>query len=113
MRFGERIVEGERLDCGGLCLRDRFLRRERPDVEGEAERQITVCQPAVRSSVAWMLLDRLVEVADGSVDRFFRPLAPEIAALDVQLVGLGIDFASAREAGLFFWCERDSNLPCD
>jgi hypothetical protein len=59
-----------------------------------AEKQIRVRQPRVRQREAAVPLDRPLEAFDRLEERVLRPLVPEEASLEVQLVG--VDHVGAR-----------------
>ncbi len=88
-------VELQRLQRGRLCLVERLdpIR---------AEQQVRVGQPGVGERVLRVLFDRVLEVLDRLLVAGDRALVPVIAALQVQLVRLGVFGVAPRGALLLF-----------
>src|SRR5262249_42870267 len=61
-----------------------------------------VRQSTVRCRIPWILVDRLLKIANRFVHGALGPLHPEIPSLEIELVSLRIDLAATGESRMLF-----------
>ena len=87
VRFGECVIQRQRLYCRFFCLWHRFVRR------GEiVKRQgnVGIRQAGVAESEIRIALDALLEVLDRVFDSVRRALVPKITAAQVGIISLNV-----------------------
>ena len=109
MSFGEAVVD---LQCSQRCRRCllRRLPRRQCGIWSKQKQTISVGQPGMSEGAIWISIDRLLKVVDGLLQPFLRPAIPEVAPLDIQLVHLRGNRASASQPRFLLGCQLDLNL---
>ena len=87
VRFGQGIIEFERLLCRCFRRRKRFLRATRAV---SRKKRIRVSQPRIGQGVLWILVDRLFEIVDSLSQIRAGALVPEISTLEIKFMSLGV-----------------------
>jgi hypothetical protein len=92
--LGEGVVDLEGFDGGGLGLG--------PGLAGQLDLVavvdgVAVGQAGIGQSVTGVLVDRLLEVLDGALERLLGPAVPVVAALYVRLIGVGVFRGALRQ----------------
>src|SRR5437870_5178760 len=105
MCFGKRIINIKGPLYRALCHQPGLYRRQSAVLY-----DIGVGQSGICRGIVGVYADRLLKVLDAFLQTFFGSLVPEIAPLEVGLVGLGVDRMSARQASLPLRRQLDSNL---
>ena len=95
MRIGERVVEPQRLEHRAVRQREGVARQQVVVIE---LRQVDVGEARVRGGIVLMPLDRLLEAACRLAQSVARPRVPEVAALEIQLVGVRRNRPPRRDA---------------
>src|SRR5580700_2516702 len=94
--------------CIGLGKR---LRRRLEAVPGESA--VAIGQSRVRGAVAWVLVDRLLEVDQRLLQAVGAAFVPVVAALEICLVRPGIDLRPAWQTRLLSRSQFNVDLVSD
>src|ERR1700739_321823 len=107
MSFSKISVSFQRFERGYFGLGEGC---QCPQVKPTPQSIITVSQSCVCSRRSGVLFDRLLEVADRSLEPLFAPRFPIISATEVCLVGLRIDHRRTQKAGLLLYRDFYADL---
>jgi len=99
VRLGERGVKFDGLEGVGFSFFENFRRKS---VAAIGAHKPNVRKARVGQSVVGIFFESELEVAPGFLIASFGNLIPEEAALEVSLVGFGVDRARNGEAGALF-----------
>src|SRR5271165_1649635 len=99
IRFGERGVKLDRLEGVGFRFLENFRRRS---IAAIGAHEPNVRKTRIGQGVVGVFFESELEVAFGLLIVSFGNLIPVETALEVGLVGFGIDGARSGEAGAFF-----------
>ena len=101
MRFGQLVVDRQRLLGGVRSNGHRLLRRQLQNIS----QNVTVGESRVSQRVLWIDLNCFLEIFNGLVDVLRFSLVPVIASLPVKFVGLGIRGVPFDELLLLLACQ--------
>src|SRR6266850_4646122 len=99
MRFGECVVYLQRFHGCRFRLGVRSLWRKETKI---TQNGVAVCQAGISQSVLLIDSNRLLEILKSFFEFFFGPLIPEIAALQISMIGLGVFCVTLCQQPLFF-----------
>ena len=99
VRIGQPVVDRQRPGGRGLRPAEGLDRSGGGEVIGESGRGVAIGQTAVGDGVARVPVDGPLKALGGLEDRLPGPLVPEVAALQIELVGFGIHRPGGGEDG--------------
>src|SRR5881397_1751936 len=110
VRFGECVIQCQRLYCRFFCLWHCFVRRGKI-VKRQAS--VGIREPDVAKSKIRIALDALLEVLDRLFDSVRSTLVPKIAATQVELICLCIRAVALDQSPLLLAGQFQLQLRCD
>ncbi len=91
VRLGECFVYSQPFRGRAFCAGQGFSRRKMTII---VKRQIGIRQPRIGSLIARVKLDGPLKISNAVFERVQGSLVPQVTALEIRLIGGGIDRAS-------------------
>src|SRR5215813_9636500 len=101
MRFGKRLIDFKRLECGNLCLWQCLVWWHVATRFGSSEQRVRIGETGIREGVVWIFLNRLLVVVDCLVQCLPRSFVPVKSSFHVQLISFVVIGVMLGEALLF------------